>query len=128
MTVGWLAALASAIFAGSAVALAPPDAGIPAQFRGEWNIPGSACGTADRDSTRIVIGSSVVRFGRETGVVTRIMRASRDEIDITALYSGMDERSLRSDRLTLSAAGRDLTVGEEPDAVIRRRCARRPPR
>lgn len=97
---------------------ADDPATIPDAFRGEWNRNLAHCGTGLNDSA-MRVEPRALRFYESIGRVTGVSREEERTVTVSADFEGEGETWSDRIRLTLSADGRQLSVGEDE---TRRRC------
>ena len=104
-----------------APALSPSPAAtvavIPEPFRGEWNARLADCGT-DASDTRLRITADGVRFYESDGKVRSVTARSDRAVTVAGDYAGEGETFARTDTMTLSASGDELTI----EGFTRHRC------
>ena len=95
---------------------------VPSQFRGEWNVDLSACGT-DTSDTRLQIGADSIRFWESEGPVTEIKRHGVSEFTATVRLSGEGESWNERLHFRLSPDGKTLIdLRPDSDGFSRKRC------
>ncbi|CAN5196572.1 hypothetical protein BH10PSE12_BH10PSE12_36250 [soil metagenome] len=94
---------------------------LPAAFRGQWAGTTEDCGNR-RSDLHLSLGPREMRFYESLGTVTAVEQAGADAIIVDASYEGEGQTWSRRQKLSLSADGTLLTVANQGNSIVRKRC------
>jgi hypothetical protein len=98
---------------------------LPAAFRGQWTGTTEDCGDR-RSDLYLSLGPREMRFYESVGAVTAVEQVGADAIIVDAGYQGEGQSWSRRQKLSLSADGTLLTVANQGNFIVRKRCTTTP--
>jgi hypothetical protein len=98
---------------------------LPAAFRGQWTGTTEECGNR-RSDLYLSLEAREMRFYESLGAVTAVEQIGADTIIVNASYEGEGQSWSRRQKLSLSADGTLLTVANQGNSIVRKRCTTTP--
>lgn len=94
---------------------------LPAAFRGQWTGTTEECGNP-RSDLYLALRPKEMRFYESIGAITAVEQVAPDAIIVDADYQGEGQSWTRRQKLSLSADGTLLTVANQGNSIVRKRC------
>lgn len=101
---------------------AEPENALPVAFRGRWTGLEHDCSDQASD-LRLTTSDTQMRFYESVGTVTAVSPEGPNAVMVDATYEGEGQTWSRRQKLTLSADGTRLTIADQSNATVRKRCS-----
>jgi hypothetical protein len=95
---------------------------VPVAFRGRWTGAKDRCADAGAE-LELQIKPRELIFHESVGTITRVTRLNATKIAIDAAFTGEGESWTKRLEIRTSADGQTLTIANDGQAVVRKRCA-----
>jgi hypothetical protein len=94
---------------------------VPVALQGRWTGASDGCADVGAELELQVTPTRLI-FHESVGTITRVIRQGEDRVAVEAAFTGEGESWTKRLEMRGSADGRQLTVANDGQAVVRKRC------